>query len=76
MLAYKDFNTLSTGYFRLKHNQYKKDANQLKNFLVLKLPSFFLHRVGDGKKAAISKSRDFSTELRRSYIDCTLERVL
>ena len=24
------------------------------------------------KKAAISKSRSFSTELRRSYIDCTL----
>ena len=25
------------------------------------------------KKAAISKSRSFSTELRRSYIDCALE---
>ena len=48
------------------------DATQLKNFLGLKLPPFFLHRAGDGKKVAISKSRSFSTELRRSYIDCTL----
>ena len=56
----------------LEHSQYKNDATQLKNFLGLKLPSFFLRRVGDGKKAAISKSRSFSTEFRRSYIDCTL----
>ena len=40
----------------VKHSQYKNDPTQLKNFLGLKLPPFFLHR----------------TELRRSYIDCTL----
>ena len=33
----------------LKHSQYKNDATQLKNFLGLKLPPFFLHRVGDKK---------------------------
>ena len=34
---------------RLKHSQYKNDATQLKNFLGLKLPPSFLHRVGDEK---------------------------
>ena len=56
----------------LEHIQYKKDATQLKNFLALKLPPFPPLRVVDGKKAAISKLRSFSTESRRSYIDCTL----
>ena len=35
--------------YRLKHSQYKNDATRLKNFLDLKLPPFFLQRVGDGK---------------------------
>ena len=34
----------------LKHSQYKNDAIQLKNFLGLKLPPFFLHRAGDRKR--------------------------
>ena len=45
---------------RLKCSQYRNDAIQLKKFL-----------NGEGKKAAISKSSSFSTELPRSYIDCT-----
>ena len=56
----------------LKHNQYKNDATQLKNFLGLKLPPFFPSPCRCRKKAAISKSRIFSTESRRSYIYCTL----
>ena len=48
-------------YCILKHSQYKNDATQL------------LH--GEGKKAAISNLRSFSTELGRSYIDYTLERI-
>ena len=35
--------------YLLKHNQYKDDATQLKNFLDLQLSPFFIHRVGDGK---------------------------
>ena len=34
----------------VKHSQYKNDTTQLKNFLDLKSPPFFLHRVGDGKR--------------------------
>ena len=33
----------------LKHSQYNNDATHLKNFLVLKLPPFYLHCVGDVK---------------------------
>ena len=58
--------------FTLKHSHYKNDATQLKKFLGLKLPPFFPSPCRWRKKAAISKSRSFSTELRRSYIDCTL----
>ena len=47
----------------LKHSQYKNDATQLKNFYCLKLPPFFLHRVGDGKR------RQFQNQ----EVDCTLE---
>ena len=59
----------------LQHSQYKKDATQQKNYLVLKLPPLFPLRVGDGKKAAILKLRSFSTESRRSFIDCTLGSI-
>ena len=34
----------------VKHSQYKNDAIQFKYFLALKLPPFFLHRGGDGKR--------------------------
>ena len=60
---------LKSTIFSLKQSQYKNDATQLKNFLGSKLPPFFLRRVGDAKKAVISKSRSISTESRRSYID-------
>ena len=38
------------------------------------MPPFFRHLHGEGKKAAISKARSFSTDLRLSYIGCTLGR--
>ena len=43
----------------LKHSQYKNDATQLKNFLDLKLPPFFLHRVGDGKRRQFQNQEVF-----------------
>ena len=46
----------------LKFSQYKNDAIQLKYFLILKLPPFLRHLHGEGKKAAISNLRSFSTE--------------
>ena len=52
-----------TIYLYLKDSQYKNDATQLKNFLGLKLPPFFPSPCRWRKKAAISKSRSFSTEL-------------
>ena len=36
------------------------------------MPPFFNHPHGEGKKAAILKLRSSSTDLRLSYIDCTL----
>ena len=57
----------------LKHSQYKNDATQLKKFSALKLSPFFLSPCTRWrKKAANSKSSSFTTESRRSYIDCTL----
>ena len=44
---------------QLKHSQYKNDATQLKNFLRLKLPPFFLHRVGDVKRRQIQNQEVF-----------------
>ena len=43
----------------LKHSQYKNDDIQLKNFLGLKLPPFFLHRVGDGKRLQFQNQEGF-----------------
>ena len=60
----------------LKYSHKKNDATQLKNFLVLTLPPCFPHCVGGGKKAVISKLRSFSTELCRSYVDCTLVKLI
>ena len=44
---------------QLKHSQYKNDATQLKNFLRLKLPPFFLHHVGDVKRRQIQNQEVF-----------------
>ena len=46
----------------LKCSQYKNDAIQLKNFLILKLPPFSVTYTVKEKKAAISNLRIFSTE--------------
>ena len=43
----------------VKHSQYKNDATQLKNFLGLKLPPFFLHRVGDEKRRQFQSQEVF-----------------
>jgi len=59
----------------LKHSQYKNDAIQLRNFLGFEIAAFFPTPCRWQKKAAISKSRSFSTELRSSYIDCILEGI-
>ena len=50
----------------LKYCQHKNDATQLK------MPPFFRHLHGEREKAAISKVISFSTDLRLSYIVCTL----
>ena len=64
-------NNLNTTMHPLKHSQYKNDAIQFKNFLGLKLLPFFFPVQGT-EKGGNFKKRSFSTELRRSYIDCTL----
>ena len=46
-------------HFLLKHSQYKNDATQLENFLGLKLPPFFLHRVGDEKRRQFQNKEVF-----------------
>ena len=46
----------------LKCSQYKNDAIQLKNFLILKLPPFSVTYTAKEKKTAISNLRSFSTE--------------
>ena len=51
-------NLLNKNLF-LKHSQYKNDATQLKNFLGLKLPPFFLHRVCDGKRRQFQNQEVF-----------------
>ena len=43
----------------LKHSQYKNDAIQLRNFLGLKLPPFFLHRVSDEKRRQFQNQEFF-----------------
>ena len=40
----------------------------MKRMLILKLPPFFPCRVGEGKRAAISKQTCFSQKRVRSYI--------
>ena len=43
-------------------SQYKDEAIQLKNFLILNLPPFFVTYIVKEKKAAISNLKSFSTE--------------
>ena len=47
------------GFKGLKYNQNKNDATQLKNFLGLTLPPFFLHLHGEGKKGGNFKTKKF-----------------
>ena len=54
---------------KLKHSQYKNDATQLKNFLGLKLPPFFLHRVCDGKRRQFQNQKVF--QLNRVFLILT-----
>ena len=42
---------------------------------MFEITGFARHLDGEGKEAAISKLRSFSTEMRRSYIDFTLTRL-
>ena len=48
----------------------------MKRMLVLKLPTFFPCRVGEGEKAAISKQTSFSQKRVRSYIVLALEELI
>ena len=43
----------------LKHSQYKNNANQLKKFLGLVLPPFFLNHDGDGKRRQFQNQEVF-----------------
>ena len=43
----------------LKHSQYKIDTTQLKNFLGLKFPPFFLRRAGDRKRRQFQNEEVF-----------------
>ena len=54
----------------LEHNQYKNGATQLKSS-TFEIVAYFPLRVGDRKKAEIVDPK-FSTDLRRSCIDCAL----
>ena len=51
----------------LEPRQYKNDSIQSKIIPRLKLPRFFTHLYGQGKRAAISKLELFLTEWSRSY---------
>ena len=57
----------------LELRQYKNEFVSVKRMLALKLPPFFPCRVGDGKRAAISKQTCFSQKRVRSYIVLALE---
>ena len=54
--------------FYLELRQYKNGFFSVKSMLVLKLARFFPCRVGEGKRAAISKPTCFSQKRVRSYI--------
>ena len=52
--------------------QYTRLQHSVEKLLRFEIAAFFPSPCRWRKKAAISKSKRFSTELRRSYIDCTL----
>ena len=58
-------------YYCLELRQYKKGFFSVKRMLVLKLPPFFPSRVGEGKRAAISKQKQV-----RSYIVLALVNLV
>ena len=49
-----------------------RSRNSVEKLLDFEIAAFFCHQHSEGKKAAIPKSRSFSTELCHSYIDCAL----
>ena len=72
---YNLIQTLNNSYLKyaLKCSQYRNDAiNSVEKLLDFEIPAFFRHLHGEGKKAAISNLKSFSTEQCRSFIDCAL----
>ena len=57
-----------SSFFYLELRQYKNGFVSVKSLMVLKLPRFFPCRVGEWKKAAISKQTCVSQKWVRSYI--------
>ena len=47
--------------------------NSVEKLLDFEIAAFFRHLHGEGKKAAIS-NLSFTSEWRRSYIDCALDK--
>ena len=48
-------------YILLEHSQYKNDEAQLENFLILKLPPFFIHhRIGERKRRRFQMKKFFN----------------
>ena len=60
----------------LEQRHYKNGFVSVKRMLILKLPSFFPCRFGEGKRAVISKQTCFSQKQIRSYIVLALESLL
>ena len=60
----------------LELRQYKNGLASVKNMFVLKLPPFFPHLRGKGKRAAISKLPYVSQKGIRSYIVLALDDVV
>ena len=52
----------------LEQRQYKNDSTESRCMLILKLPPFFPHHIGEWKRAAISKQTFIWTLSSRSYI--------
>ena len=59
----------------LELRQYKNGFVSVKRMIVLKLPPFFPCRVGEEKRAAISKQTCFSQKRVRSYIVLALNQM-
>ena len=57
----------------IKVQSMQERRNSVEKLLHFEIAAFFRHKHGEGKKAAISNLRSFSTEQRRSYIDCALD---